>query len=1111
MNQQEQKFINSIKNKIKLYDIPTSPKEAYNNRAEYLAHTKYNNGNIELVDVGIELFLIRKSFSYFLDNYCFVDIPGLGVIPMEPYYFQKEMAKSFPDYRKIVLDKTRQCLTESCYVNIKGKGIISIKDIKPGDMIETLINGESNFTLVENWYNQGEKEICYIETDYELNITCTLDHKIMTSFGWKEAGDITTDDFLLTLNNTYEKVNKIKKKKKKEVVYDITTSTNDFISNGLMVHNCGMSTIFALYAFWKANFFPAEMIDIVSTKQKKAKQFVKKIYSTMNNLPEWMRMPLAAENQQEVVFRHPSGSSSTILSESQSENAGRGDSLSLLILDEAAFYRSDRIAREIVASAQPTLSKTGGQIAIVSTPNSITGRGAYYYEQVQAAKLGERGTKYLEVDWWEIPDDDLISGPKKGYNEILEKAIKEGYFYNSEVKQKYKDYFKPISIKDWNQNEWLSAARQDLGEISYRQEILHEFISSGDRVFNTALLEKILNKTNDPIIKDRLGSDHYEGLWIWKIPEKNKRYILGIDVGSGTGSDSSTIEVIDVETLEQVCEYKGFISTLNFSYLIKKVARYYNEGLVVIESNGIGEAVFNGVYYHENDSYNNVFKIKKTKNNIIRFTGWITDVKTRSLIQTDFIDWFSVPELFDMIQMNSKRLWTQMSSWIWEGNKAIHASGCVSSDTIINCKDGFKQIKDIIIGDEVLTHTGEFKKVYKTFKFKDETKKMLKVKAWGFEELNITSNQEFYINNGEFKNFDNIYDYKSIYANSIFSNKIENEEKIYDDLYLFFIGHLLSNGTISKKNYIMITSENKESEIIFKKYLKYFKDKVEKCYISEFPNEQFKRFIIKDKNLWETLKEIGVSKEKDIINEMRYIHPDQQFKILQGYLFGDACFQNKKNGSVKFNSVSYKLSYFIASILYRNNISFNLNKSIVKRYQQRNSDQWNISIMGKECKKLFNHNFQDIFSIKNNYKETKKYIISKEETKTSKLRNFNSNLLQSKFNQVNQIEWDDYYYDLSVEDDHSYIANGYVVHNSHDDTVMAYAIAMYNKDRAINKGDSFLINDKGEIVDSETESLRMIEEQEQKDRFGVISDDEVDDYFQEQFGVSREDYEWLID
>jgi hypothetical protein len=381
-----------------------------------------------------------------------------------------------------------------------------------------------------------------------------------------------------------------------------------------------------------------------------------------------------------------------------------------LILDEVAFYQSERMARNIIASAQPTLNKTGGQLILISTPNGVAGRGAYYYEQVVSARGGQsKDTKYLEIDWWEVPDDPRIQGAKKGYNDILKKAIEEGYYYKESVKKKYQEFFNPIAKENVLDNDWLKAAIQDLGDAGYKQEILHDFIVAGAKVFNEEILDRVEERLMEPLIKDTFGTSSYEGWWLWKKPVPGHRYIIGVDVSTGTSNDYSTMEIVDVGEYEQAAEYKGHISTKNFGRFIKMVALYYNEAYVVIECNSIGEAIFNEVYYSDIDPYNNVYKQKKTKNGITRMTGWTTDVKTRKLLTNDLIDWISVAELFDTLKVYSRRMWMELSTWIWAGgNKPDHSEGS-HDDTLISFGLAmYNRNKAIASGDSfMITDSGE--------------------------------------------------------------------------------------------------------------------------------------------------------------------------------------------------------------------------------------------------------------------------------------------------------------------------------------------------------------------------------------------------------------------
>lgn len=444
----------------------------------------------------------------------------------------------------------------------------------------------------------------------------------------------------------------------------------------LKTRQCGISTIFALYCFWKCNFHESEYIDIVSTKLNKAQDFMSKITPTLERLPSFLKVPLVNKSLKRLKWANHS----QMLSEPASDKAGRSDALSLLVLDEAAHYLSDRLTRGIVGAALPTLARTGGSLIVISTPNGLAGSGAYYAEQVNQLRVAEeKNEKLIEIDWWEVPDIEGIE-PAKGYNKVLEKYIRRNYYNRPLLRKEAKDFFSSIAEK-WKENGWLKKQHDDLNDILYKQEVLHSFIVFGNQIFSDDIFVRVKDSIKEPIEKDKLGNMGFKGFWIWEKPTPKKRYIIGVDVGTGTGQDSSSLEIIEVEKYEQVAEFKGFISTPAFGRAIKKVAKYYNEAYVVIEANGIGEAIFNEVYYHDEDPYNNVYKKKKTKNNVTRMTGWETTSKSRPLVTNNLIDWLTVDELWDELKIYSSRIYDEIITWIWKGKKADHAEG--ASDDIL--------------------------------------------------------------------------------------------------------------------------------------------------------------------------------------------------------------------------------------------------------------------------------------------------------------------------------------------------------------------------------------------------------------------------------------------
>ena len=95
---------------------------------------------------------------------------------------------------------------------------------------------------------------------------------------------------------------------------------------------------------------------------------------------------------------------------------------------------------------------------------------------------------------------------------------------------------------------------------------------------------------------------------------------------------------------------------------------------------------------------------------------WYADIG--AITTQDILDKFGVPDV------------------IWA------SPDCFTKGTLVNVKDGYKPIEEIKIGDEVLTHTGELKKVYNCIT--KYTNEIYKLKISGCEEFEVTGNHPFY-------------------------------------------------------------------------------------------------------------------------------------------------------------------------------------------------------------------------------------------------------------------------------------------------------------------------------------------------------------------------------
>jgi hypothetical protein len=392
----------------------------------------------------------------------------------------------------------------------------------------------------------------------------------------------------------------------------------------LKARQLGLSTLTAGYALWMMTFQQDKNILVIATKQETAKNLVTKVRVMHANLPGWLKQPCVEDNK--LSLRYKNGSQ--IKAVASSEESGRSEALSLLIIDEAAFI--DKIDT-IWGAAQQTLA-TGGRALIISTPNGV---GNFFHKTWIGAEDGTNDFNFINLHW--------SVHPERG-------------------------------------QDWRDDQDKLLGPSLAAQECDCDFITSGRGVIDGLLLEKMKESSiREPMEKRGIDSNY----WIWEPPNYTKNYVVSADVSRGDGTDYSAFHIIDIESLEQVAEYKGKISTQDFGNMLVNVASEYNNALLVVENNNIGWAAIQQVIDRE---YPNLFYTSKDlqyvdvqhqmtnryraqERNMV--PGFSTTSKTRPLIIAKLEEMFRE----ESVMVHSQRLIDELFVFIYNGNRAEAMSG----------------------------------------------------------------------------------------------------------------------------------------------------------------------------------------------------------------------------------------------------------------------------------------------------------------------------------------------------------------------------------------------------------------------------------------------------
>lgn len=326
----------------------------------------------------------------------------------------------------------------------------------------------------------------------------------------------------------------------------IETYHNYRFSISMMPRQTGKSTSAAGYLLWYAMFVPDSTILVAAHKFLGAQEIMQRVRYAYESCPDHIRAGVVSYNKGSIEFDN----GSRIVSQTTTENTGRGMSITLLYCDEFAFVRPT-IAREFWTSITPTLA-TGGKAIITSTPNSdedqfaLIWKGANRLEDEYGnpTELGMNGFRAFRAFWREHPDRD---------------------------------------------ESWANQQRQILGEDRFRREMDCEFIINDETLIAPAKLIDL--QSTDPIYKT--------GQVRWfRAPQAGRIYTVALDPSLGTGGDPAAIQVFEANSTEQVAEWRHNRTTIPEQVrILADICRHINDTVkdsksiyYTVENNTIGEA-----------------------------------------------------------------------------------------------------------------------------------------------------------------------------------------------------------------------------------------------------------------------------------------------------------------------------------------------------------------------------------------------------------------------------------------------------------------------------------------------------------------------------------------
>ncbi len=348
---------------------------------------------------------------------------------------------------------------------------------------------------------------------------------------------------------------------------------------------------------------------------------------------------------------------------------------------------------------------------------------------------------------------------------------------------------------------------------------------------------------------------------------------------------------------------------------------------------------------------------------------------------------------------------------------------CFEPGTLVKTMEGFKRIENIVVGDYVWTHKGRYQKVYDTQK--TLVNKIMNIKITSSKKFRVTEEHPFYVvektprsyTYSEPKwvkakdlNINHFIATANYYQEGHNSSTLKEFKKLQFEIedFWWLVGKWVGDGWTlvhhGSPEVAISSSKKPQEQIEIEKRMK----AVFGFYSKENQKSTF-RYVIRNKELFDFLNLFGKYCEGKFIPEFMYGLAEKYIKsFLDGYFFADGYF--KQDISVQeFTTVSEKLAFGLQSLILKvmqKPTTFNESKPRKKEH----------FIQGRKIKQLGSYNLRFQTSYKSKDIRRLHYV------------NIGGKIY-TKFKKSIFEDYNNYVYNLSVDEDESYTVNNLICHN----------------------------------------------------------------------------------
>ncbi len=413
-----------------------------------------------------------------------------------------------------------------------------------------------------------------------------------------------------------------------------------------------------------------------------------KLYYDM--LPEPAKPLKRYDNKKQLVFENPDEKtrpddpglrSKMVIATAGKVKIGRGLTIQNFHGSEVAFWKDGKELMLSVMQAIPDHSNT--MVFLESTANGFGGDGEYFYNIVQDAIAGRNDFELIFLPWHLMPEYSMkFSGEeeKTKFAETLDA-------YEKDIQRRFN-----LMLEQLNWRRWAIKNKCGGDIDKFKQEypitIEEAFIASANTVIPKQYIEAQRKFIREPI--DKLDGD----VLVYEHVKKHY-YSLGGDSSEGEGRDDSAFTIIDKMTGREVAHFaNNRIPPDLFAKKMVKAAEYFDNAIIVPETNGHGIAVLNEL---QKLGYPNIFRQRyydHASKQWSRRLGWKTTKITKPLMVDEFKEGLREEE----IGISNAATVGQMLTFVHTDESGRHGMGAETGqkdDRLISAMLAWQGLKDL--------------------------------------------------------------------------------------------------------------------------------------------------------------------------------------------------------------------------------------------------------------------------------------------------------------------------------------------------------------------------------------------------------------------------------